>query len=175
MHQAVAIGDRVRLPQHLDRIVVVKRAAPLFEEGVGRQRIGRTLRRVQPVLHVLMRHDGGADAGIAELQREERPANTQVSAGLAQRLVATRSIGKKTGVGNELHRLVAQRADGGERFGGARTGAGIDDEHAFAADLHDDVSAVTDEHVDVAAHRQDVDLAVGRFRGHRLARRLRTA
>ena len=103
------------------------------------------------------------------------PRTLRSAAGLAQRLVATGAIGEKTGVGDELHRLVAQRPDGGERLGGRATGAGVDDEHAFAADLHDDVAAVTDEHVDVAAHRLDVDLAVGRFRGHGLARRLRTA
>ena len=52
--------------------------------------------RLQPRpcgLHVLVRHDRGADARIGELQREEGAANAGIGAGRAQLGVAAGMLG----------------------------------------------------------------------------------
>ena len=88
-----------------------------------------------------MSHDRRADAGPRELQREEGPANTRSAPAVRSTSLPPVRSGMKTGVGDELHGLVAQRPNRSDRLGCTRTGSGVDDEHAFAADLHDDVAA----------------------------------
>ena len=83
------------------------------------------------------------------------------AAGLADRDVAAGVIGMKVRVDDVPNRLVGQLLDRREQLLAHLRGAGIDDEHALVTDLDRDVAAGAEQHVDVALHREHVNLAVG--------------
>ena len=83
VHDAVAVGDRVGHPEHLDRVAVVKLPAALLKIGVARHACRGAFNSDHPILHVLMRDDRRADARIRELQREERSAHAWIGSGRA--------------------------------------------------------------------------------------------
>ena len=109
-----------------------------------------------------MSDDSGSASGVGELVGEERAEETGVLARGAQFYIAAGMVGMKAGVQDELNRLGAELADRCDDFVGQLAGAGIDNEGALIAYLHGDVAAVTDQHIDVALHGQDVDFTIVR-------------
>ena len=81
-----------------------------------------------------------------------------------------RAVHAEAGVGRRRrHGGVRQLAERREHLVGHRRRAGVDQQHALAADRRRDVDAVGYQHEDVALHRQHVHLAVpGTLRGDRL-------
>ena len=115
LHDAVAISDRVRFPEHLHRFAVVS----IFGAGLRDRyrwailaaRATLPRRRAHPVLNVLVRDDGRAFARIGELAREERARQLGILADCADSCVASGMIGMKAGIDDELDRLIAEFAD----------------------------------------------------------------
>ena len=100
-----------------------------------------------------------------------RPA-AGLAAGLGDGFVAARVIGMEVRVEHPPDRLVRELLDRGDHAVGVLRQPGIDDQHAIVADLHRDVAAGADQHVDAALHVDRFELGgiAGGRRGRRLSR-----
>ena len=117
---------------------------------------GSALSRVQ---HVLVRDDRRRRRGRRAEVADDVAAGAD-AAGLGDRLVAADVIAVHVRVDDVADRRVADRADGGEDLRAERRELRVDDHDAFGADVDGRVAAGADEHVDVVAHLDGVDLDV---------------
>ena len=103
-----------------------------------------------------MRDDLRALRGILNIEGDVAAGNR--AAGLADVLVPAGVIGMHVRVDDVANRAGRQRANGRKNLVREWRVLRIDDEHAVLPDLHRDVAARADEHVDVALRRQQLDL-----------------
>src|SRR5690606_35240648 len=80
------------------------------------------------------------------------------AAGETQVRVAAGVIAVMMRVDDVADRLVGELPDRGEDLVGERSELRVDDQHAVVADLHGNVAAGPDEHVDIVAHLKRPDL-----------------
>ena len=172
---AVAVGVRVRLVQHLHRLVVEEEVVLVVEERVARatRPRGRAVPPpatvgAHPVQHVLVRDDAGVAAGVAAEAAAERHAVRPRRARLGQRLVAAGVILAGLGVDDEVNRLVGN-ACGWRRAprSTASRGSVSTTSTPSVARVHHHVALGRDEHVDLSLDVQHLHLAGRRRRQRR--------
>ena len=110
------------------------------------------------------------DTGRGALADKTIAAIRRLSDKPIQFIARASAIGLKAGVGDELNWLVTQATDRRDRLVCQRATPAIDDKRPFASSLHDDVSFVAGQHVDVVADGPDVNLSITRLRVHCLTR-----
>src|SRR5215831_7793031 len=147
--------------EDFDRLAVMKLSSPDFEERVTGPTFGRDgFERLHAVLNVLLRDDGSANAGVGELAGEEGANHAGIKSGGAHLHVTARVVAAKAGVHDELNRLLADFADGGDYLIGELPGASIHDQCSLVAYLHGDVAAIAREHIDISLNGQYMNLAI---------------
>ena len=157
-HEAVAVGVRRRLMQHLNGLSIHEQILLLGEKGIGRPGIERhsrlLLRHSQE--NVLVSNDPGAFARIGDGSRDvssrdgaARPREVRVAPGV---------IAVDVGVDDVANGLVRQLPNRREHLAAEFGKHGIDHDHPVVADLDGDVAAHTHQHVNVALDGQDFDL-----------------
>jgi hypothetical protein len=105
----------------------------------------------------------GAGHASGRRLHEERPQKARILAGVAQPRVPARVLAPEAGVGDELDRFAGQAADSRDHLVRELAFARVHDEGALIARLDDDVGAIADQHVDVVAEGQHMDLTVARL------------
>jgi hypothetical protein len=108
-----------------------------------------------------MRIDGALrTGGVIGLAKRNDFANRRklvVAAGVVVTVAGVDDVAQRPALGQRLDRL--------DYLVAHRGGAGVHHHHALIGDLHRDVSTGAGNHVDVALHRQDLDLTrCGRFK-----------
>ena len=180
LHNAIAVGNRVRLVEDFNRFAVVVFSSPALDVGIAGPgfrccRGRRASRRDHAILNILMPDDRRALTRVGELPRKERAKKTRILAGCVELQIAAGVIRMEAGIDDELNRLVAEFADRRNHFIGQFARACVDDQRALVADLHGDVAVLAHQHVDTALDRQHMNFTVVRIGVHRAARVLGTA
>src|SRR5207248_5159065 len=120
------------------------------DKRVARPAGGLEFRLHHAGLDILVADDSGADAGIRELIGEERTRKAGVTARGAKLHVPAGAIGQEACIRDELNRLGTELADRIHHLGRKLTRSRIDYEWPLIAGLHDDVSAVAEQHIHIA-------------------------
>ena len=71
VHHTVAVGDRIRQRENLDRLFIVILSPTIFEVRIAGRRRRRWLLILHSCLYILVADDGGALPGVCKLIREK--------------------------------------------------------------------------------------------------------